>query len=185
MQCKLSVYLCKNSAVHCSGCTAEWSDTQLQCTTFFFFFWHPFKFIARNRLSPDVELPGECRTHNMHFMVFPSAVHLRFQFLNGITSHIMLLSWGPRCLGTASFAPGRPRQHRHLRGLAPSPSKDHCPGAGYIIFTPRKERLRMGYTVGLYFPRLAGVSWNPLAHVVQDLAGFVASHLGIKQAQYG
>merc|ERR1712037_146214 len=87
---------------------------------------------------------------------------------------------GPRCLGTASFAPGRPRQHRHLRGLAPSPSKDHCPGAGCIIFTPRKERLRMGYTVGLYFPRLAGVSWNPLAHVVQDLAGFVTSHLGIK-----
>ena len=43
----------------------------------------------------------------------------------------------------------------------------------------------MGYTVGLYFPRLAGVSWKPLAHVVQDLAGFVASHLGIKQAQYG
>ena len=43
----------------------------------------------------------------------------------------------------------------------------------------------MGYTVGLYFPRLAGVSWNPLALVVQDLAGFVASHLGIKQAQYG
>ena len=39
----------------------------------------------------------------------------------------------------------------------------------------------MGYTVGLYFPRLAGVSWNPLAHVVQDLAVFVASHLGIKQ----
>ena len=77
----------------------------------------------------------------------------------------MLLPWGPRCLGTASFAPGRPRQHRHLRGLAPSPSKDHCPGAGYIIFTPRKERLRMGYTVGLYFPRLAVVSWNPLALV--------------------
>ena len=93
-----------------------------------------------------------------------------FSFLNGCTSHIKLLSWGPRCLGTASFAPGRPRQHRHLRGLAPSPSKDHCPGAGYIIFTPRKERLRMGYTVGLYFPRLAGVSWNPLALVVQDLA---------------
>ena len=30
----------------------------------------------------------------------------------------------------------------------------------------------MGYTVGLYFPRLAGVSWNPLALVVQDLAVF-------------
>ena len=87
-----------------------------------------------------------------------------------ITSHIMLLPWGPRCLGSASFAPWRPRQHRHLRGLAPSPSKDHCPGAGYIIFTPRKERLRMGYTVGLYFPRLAVLSWNPLALVVQDLA---------------
>ena len=108
-----------------------------------------------------------------------------FIFICWITSHIMLLPWGPRCLGSASFAPWRPRQHRHLRGLAPSPSKDHCPGAGYIIFTPRKERLRMGYTVGLYFPRLASVSWNPLAHVVQDLAGFVASHLGIKQAQYG
>ena len=116
----------------------------------------------------------------------PLSCPLTISFLIGwITSHIMLLPWGPRCLGSASFAPWRPRQHRHLRGLAPSPSKDHCPGAGYIIFTPRKERLRMGYTVGLYFPRLAGVSWNPLAHVVQDLAGFVASHLGIKQAQYG
>ena len=28
----------------------------------------------------------------------------------------------------------------------------------------------MGYTVGLYVPRLAVVSWNPLALVVQDLA---------------
>ena len=108
-----------------------------------------------------------------------------FSFICWIASHILLLPWGPRCLGSASCAPWRPRQHQHLRGLAPSPSKDHCPGAGYIIFTPRKERLRMGYTVGLYFPRLAGVSWNPLALVVQDLAVFVASHLGVKQAQYG
>ena len=74
-----------------------------------------------------------------------------FSFVCWIASHILLLPWGPRCLGSASCAPWRPRQHRHLRGLAPSPSKDHCPGAGYIIFTPRKERLRMGYTVGLYF----------------------------------
>ena len=79
--------------------------------------------------------------------------------------HIMLLPWGPRCLWSASFAPGRPRLHRHLRGLASSPSKDRSPGAGFTIFTPRKERLRMGYTVGLYVPRLAVVSWNPLALV--------------------
>merc|ERR1712037_764430 len=83
----------------------------------------------------------------------PQLSTYEFSFFR-FTSHIMLLPWGPRCFGSASFALWRPRQHRHLRGLAPSPSKDHCPGAGYIIFTPRKERLRMGYTVGLYFPRL-------------------------------
>ena len=64
----------------------------------------------------------------------PQLSTYEFSFYCGITSHIMLLPWGPSCLGSASFAPRRPRQHRHLRGLAPSPSKDHCPGAGYIVF---------------------------------------------------
>ena len=93
-----------------------------------------------------------------------------------------------KTLKIVAFGPSALRQQFSMSSLSPVLRYViiiHCPGAGYIIFTPRKERLRMGYTVGLYFPRLAGVSWNPLALVVQDLAVFVASHLGVKQAQYG
>ena len=108
---------------------------------YFFFLRHPVQFIAKNILSPGVELSGECRTHNMHFMVFPSAVHLRFQFYLWVfTNHIiMLLSWGPRCLGSASSAPWRLRRLRHLRGLRPLQVKTKSWGRIYNIYSSSGE----------------------------------------------
>ena len=114
----------------------------------FFFFWHPFQFIAKNILSSGC-LSFQASVRHIPCTKWSSSL----LSTNGCYwmdyYHIMLLPWGPRCRWSASLAPGRPRSLRHLRGLAPSPSKNCRPGAGPAIFTPRKERLRMGYTVGL------------------------------------
>ena len=107
----------------------------------FFFFWHPFKFIAKNRLSPDVELSGECRTHNMHFMVFPSAVHYIRVFICGfllIVSSCFFLGDHvafdqlPVPLGGRGIL-------RHLRGLRPLQVKTISWGRIHNIYSSSGE----------------------------------------------
>ena len=58
----------------------------------------------------------------------------------GFTNHIiMLLSWGPRCLGSASSAPWRLRRLRHLRGLRPLQVKTKSWGRIYNIYSSYGE----------------------------------------------
>ena len=63
-----------------------------------------------------------------------------FSFICGFTNHIiMLLSWGPRCLGSASSAPWRLRLLRHLRGLRPLQVKTMSWGRIYNIYSSSGE----------------------------------------------
>ena len=77
----------------------------------------------------------------MHFMVFPSAVRLRFQFCMWVLLIISscFFSWGPRCLGSASSAPWRLRRLRHLRGLRPLQVKTKSWGRIYNIYSSYGE----------------------------------------------
>ena len=52
---------------------------------------------------------------------------------------IMLLSWGPRCLRSASSAPWRLRLLRHLRGLRPLQVKTMSWGRIYNIYSSSGE----------------------------------------------
>ena len=70
--------------------------------------------------------------------------------------HISSLPWAPLRRCSASLAPGRLRLRHHPRGLAPSPSIAVDLGQMYS-FAPRKKRLRMVDTDGLYVPMLASV----------------------------
>ena len=62
-----------------------------------------------------------------------------FSFICWIASHILLLPWGPRCLGSASCAPWRPRLLRHLRGLRPLQVKTTSWGRIYNIYSSSGE----------------------------------------------
>ena len=73
-----------------------------------------------------------------------------------LTGFLKISSLGPTSPFSASLAPGTFRRRHHLRGLATFPSFAVDLGQMYS-FAPRKKRLRMVDTDGLYVPKLASV----------------------------
>ena len=108
-----------------------------------------------------------------------------FSFFCGITSHIMLLSWGPRCLGSASSAPWRLRLLRHLRGLRPLQVKTMSWGRIYNIYSSPGVDKNGIYGWPVISQTRSCVGGSPCSRSVEPGSFCVASHLRNKQAQNG